>query len=224
MSSCRVVNNIAWPFEHCAMSDEMLVAAAQAGQDGAFAELCRRSSKRVFTTIYRMTKNREDAEDVLQDSIMRAFRHLKTFDGRSSFATWFTRIGINSALMILRKRRLHFEISMDAMVEGEAWQAGQIADYSLDPEQRCAGRERALHLRRAVRDLPHSLRSVVERDLQEQSMNQIASEMAISKPAVKSRLSRAKALLRKSMRSAPAGSEGLRGVFTQRNEGDAGLA
>ena len=206
MSSCRVVNSIARPFEHCAMSDEMLVAAAQAGQDGAFAELCRRSSKRVFTTIYRMTKNREDAEDVLQDSIMRAFRHLKTFDGRSSFATWFTRIGINSALMILRKRRLHFEISMDARVEGEAWQAWQIADYSLDPEQGCAGRERALHLRRAVRDLPHSLRSVVERELQGQSMEQIASGMAISKPAAKSRLSRAKARLRKSMKSTSAGS------------------
>ena len=193
MSSCIVVNSIARPFEHCAMSDEMLVAAAQAGHDGAFAELCRRSSKRVFTTIYRITKNREDAEDVLQDSIMRAFRHLKTFDGRSSFATWFTRIGINSALMILRKRRVHLETSIDAAAQGETWQKWQLADYSADPERSYVGRERSLHLKRAICNLPYSLRLVVERgQLQGHSTKEIAHEMGVSVPAIKSRQARAK--------------------------------
>jgi RNA polymerase sigma-70 factor (ECF subfamily) len=200
MSSCSVVNSIALRFKPCAMDDELLVATAQTGQEWAFDELCRRNSKRAFNSIYRVTKNREDAEDALQDSMMRALQYLNKFDGRSSFATWFTRIGINSALMILRKRRMHLEISMDATAEGEAWQGSQIADNSADPEEHCAGRERALHLRRAIRNLPHTLRSVVERGhLQEHSMKQIAREMGISIPAAKSRMNRAKVLLRKSM-------------------------
>ena len=120
MSSCSVVSNsIAQCLEPNAMDDDLLVEAAQAGQEWAFVELCTRYSKRVFNTIYGVTKNREDAEDALQDSMMRAFLHLKQFDGRSSFATWFTRIGINSALMILRKKRIRLETSMDATAEGE---------------------------------------------------------------------------------------------------------
>jgi RNA polymerase sigma-70 factor (ECF subfamily) len=205
-----MVNSIAQRFKPAAMDDELLVAAAQAGQECAFDELCRRNSKRVFNSIYRVTKNREDAEDALQDSMMRAFLHLNKFDRRSSFATWFTRIGINSALMILRKRRIHLEISMDATAEGEAWQGSQIPDYSADPEEHCLGRERALHLRRAVRNLPHTLRPVVERgQLQEHSMKRVAREMGISIPAAKSRMSRAKVLLRKSMVAA-AGNSGRR--------------
>ena len=101
MSSCTVVRSSINPrLEPAVMDEEMLIEAAQAGEEWAFVELCTRNSKRVFNTIYGVTKNREDAEDALQDSMMRAFLHLKQFDGRSSFATWFTRIGINSALMI----------------------------------------------------------------------------------------------------------------------------
>ncbi len=159
MSSCSVINDsIAQRLEPGAMEDDLLVEAAQAGQEWAFVELCTRNSKRVFNTIYGVTKNREDAEDALQDSMMRAFLHLKQFDGRSSFATWFTRIGINSALMILRKRRIRLETSIDATAEGETWQTWQIADYSADPEKHYAGHERSLHLKRAICRLPNALR------------------------------------------------------------------
>jgi RNA polymerase sigma factor (sigma-70 family) len=201
MSSCSVLSNsIAQHFEPSHMGDDLLVEAARAGQEWAFVELCGRYSKRVFNTIYGVTKNREDAEDALQDSMMRAFLHLKQFDGRSSFATWFTRIGINSALMILRKRRIRLETSMDATAEGETWQSWQIADYSANPEEHFAGSERSLHLKRAICRLPTALRSVVERGQMEgHSMKQIARTMGISIPATKSRLARAKVALRKSM-------------------------
>jgi RNA polymerase sigma factor (sigma-70 family) len=207
MSSCSVVSNsIPQCLEPHSMDDELLVEAAQAGQEWAFMELCTRYSKRVFNTIYGVTKNREDAEDALQDSMMRAFLHLKQFDGRSSFATWFTRIGINSALMILRKKRIRLETSMDATADGEGWQTWQIADPSADPERHYAGFERSLHLRRAICRLPHALRSVIERGQMEgHSMKQIADNMGISIPATKSRLARAKVALRKSMVSAHAG-------------------
>jgi RNA polymerase sigma factor (sigma-70 family) len=131
---------------------------------------------------------------------MRAFTHLKQFDGRSSFATWFTRIGINSALMILRKRRIRLETSMDATADGETWQAWQIADQAPDPEEHYTGRERSLRLKRAVCSLPNALRTVVELGQMEgHSMKQIACNMGISVPATKSRLARAKVALRKSM-------------------------
>src|ERR1700729_2627986 len=123
MSSCSMVgNSIARHHEPSSLDHDLLIASAQAGQEWAFVELCTRYSRRVFNTIYGLTRNREDAEDALQDSMMRAFLHLKQFDGRSSFATWFTRIGINSALMILRKRRIRLETSIDATIEGETWQ------------------------------------------------------------------------------------------------------
>jgi RNA polymerase sigma-70 factor (ECF subfamily) len=203
MTSCNVIDSIALNVEPSAMADELLVAAAQVGREWAFTELCKRNSKRVFSTVYRETRNREDAEDALQDATMRVFLHLDKFDGRSSFATWFTRIGINSALMILRKKRVRSEISMDSSTGGESREALQIADYSSDPEEFYSRRERSQHLKRAICALPEALRSVVEKGhLQEYSMRQIAGVMGISIPATKSRLARAKILLRKSMVSA----------------------
>jgi RNA polymerase sigma factor (sigma-70 family) len=201
MSSCSMVSSsFVHHIEPTLMGDDMLVAAAQDGHEWAFVELCTRNSKRVYNTIYGVTKNREDAEDAMQDSMMRAFMHLKQFDGRSSFATWFTRIGINSALMILRKRRIRLETSMDAAADGEPWQSWQIADHAPDPEQHYTGRERSLRLKRAVGSLPNALRAVVELGQMEgHSMKQIARNMGISVPATKSRLARAKVALRKSM-------------------------
>jgi RNA polymerase sigma-70 factor (ECF subfamily) len=183
------------------MGDESLVAAAQAGQEWAFVELCSRNSTRLFHMIYRVTRNCEDAEDALQDSILRAFRNLHQFDGRSSFATWLTRIGINSALMILRKKRIRLETSMDATAEGETCEIWQTADHSPNPEQFYVHYERSMHLKQAICSLPNTLRSVIELGQMEgHSMKEIANHMGISIPAAKSRLARARAALRKSMR------------------------
>jgi RNA polymerase sigma factor (sigma-70 family) len=95
------------------LSEDVLVSAARSGQEWAFVELCFRSSKRILFTLNRITKNREDAEDALQESILKAFVHFGTFNRASAFSTWFTRIAINSALMILRRRRTRPEISND---------------------------------------------------------------------------------------------------------------
>src|SRR5580692_5804942 len=94
-------------------NDEALVSAAVDGDLAAFADVCRIYTPRLFHTVYQIVRNREDAEDALQDGFMRAFVHLKSFDGRAQFATWLTRIAINSALMILRKRKNHAEVSID---------------------------------------------------------------------------------------------------------------
>jgi RNA polymerase sigma-70 factor (ECF subfamily) len=182
------------------LDDAMLVAAAQAGEERAFIELCARYRQRAFSMIHRVTKNREDTEDALQESMMRAFLHLKQFDGRSSFGTWFVRIGINSALMMLRKRRNRPETSIDETILGETWLTWQIADRSGGPEEHYAGYEISMRLKHAIRRLPTKLRSIVELGQMEgHSMKEIASKMGISVPAAKSRIARAKASLRKSM-------------------------
>jgi DNA-directed RNA polymerase specialized sigma24 family protein len=80
------------------------VSAAVAGHDEAFVELCQRTSGRAFGAIYRITKNRIDAKDVFQESILIALLHLNQFKLDSSFSTWFTRIGIDCALMLRRRR------------------------------------------------------------------------------------------------------------------------
>jgi RNA polymerase sigma-70 factor (ECF subfamily) len=197
MNACTVSNH---GIDRNSVSDAELIAAAQSGQEWAFVELCTRSSKRAFSTIYNVTKNREDAEDALQDSMLRAFQHLRQFDGRSSFATWFTRIGINSALMILRRRRVRPETSMDLTAEEESWRHWQTSGHATDPEKYYAGCERSIHLKRAIGQLPAPLRSVIELgQMKGQSTKQIADHMGISIPATKSRLARARAALRKSM-------------------------
>src|SRR5271156_1803220 len=88
-------------------SDALLVMSAQSGEQLAYVELCRRHREMVFRTVLRITHNPDDAEDVLQDSWMRAFAHIGTFDGRSAFSTWVTRIAINSAFGMIRKSGRH---------------------------------------------------------------------------------------------------------------------
>ena len=86
-----------------AWSENQLIAAAKSGRRAPSGELCERHKKQVSCVTRRIIRNREDAEDAAQECFLNAFVHLKTFDGRSQFATWLTRIAINAALMKLRK-------------------------------------------------------------------------------------------------------------------------
>ncbi len=180
--------------------DEMLVAAAKTGEHQAFSELCKRHSKKIFSTVYRITRNRQDAEDALQEAFLKAYVHLKKFDGRSSFSTWLTRIAINSALMILRRKRAHPEISMDGGSEGETWQHWEVPDRRVDTEEHYAKSERAHHLKRAIPQLRPALRTIVEiQQVHDIPIKKIAEIAGISVAATKSRLSRARTVLRRSL-------------------------
>jgi RNA polymerase sigma factor (sigma-70 family) len=177
--------------------DAQLVAAAKTGRKAAFGELCERHSKKIFRAILCITRNREDAEDALQDSYLNAFVHLGSFDGRSSFSTWFTRIAINSALMTLRKNRTRREISIDEPADaGEISRRYEPADAHPDPEELFAEHERERIMTGAVRELRPTLRQVIEiRRLQEFSMKETARMLGISVTAAKSRLFHARAAL-----------------------------
>jgi RNA polymerase sigma-70 factor (ECF subfamily) len=179
--------------------DAALVAATKLGDDRAFVELWRRHSNRVFKAAYAITGKREDAEDAIQDAWMKAYLHLNTFNGRAKFATWLTRIAMNSSLMILRKRRSHPGSSME-ITNGESWQPFDIADQAKNVEELYARRERGERLRQAICCLRPTLRIVVEiRQSDDRSVQEIAELAGISVAATKSRLLRAKKILRKAL-------------------------
>jgi RNA polymerase sigma factor (sigma-70 family) len=178
-------------------SDEALVISAKAGMHLAYAELCRRHSTSIFRTIFRITRSEEDAEDGLQESLLKAFIHLKKFDGRSKFSTWLTRIAINSALMIVRKKRAHPESPFD----GDMLSGLLISDPASDPERHFLERERNLQLRKAVRRLPPLLREATEiRYSEEVSVSEVAARTRTSLFATKSRLLRARKSLIRALR------------------------
>jgi RNA polymerase sigma factor (sigma-70 family) len=179
------------PYSLPCASDESLVAAAKQGLHIAFAEVCNRHSRRIFTTVYRITKNREDAEDACQDATLKAFVHLNTFDGRAKFSTWFTRIAINSALMILRQKRRRNEISIDAHFDGDTWVSLDMPDPVEDVELHLIERDREVHLRMAINRLRPALRDVLEiRMSSDGSIQDTAQKAGISVAAAKSRLIR----------------------------------
>jgi len=180
-------------------TDEVLVAAAKLGDHLAFVELWTRHSNTAFRMVYRITGNQEDAEDVIQDAWIKAYVHLNTFDGRAKFSTWLTRIAINSALMILRRKRARPETSMET-TDGDPWPYRQIADRTKNVEELYARHERVERLRRAICHLKPTLRNVVElRQSSDRSVKEIAELAGISVAATKSRLLRARKILRKAL-------------------------
>jgi len=179
-------------------SDESLVGMAQNGEHRAYVELCGRYRELIFCIVQRITRNSHDTEDVLQEAWMRGFVHIRTFDGRAAFSTWLTRIAINSALMMLRKRRWHVEASLDDQKDSEVSGRLEIVEPSNGPEDTLLCKERLLLVRQAIDGLPPSLRRVAElRQSTDGSLKEMATLTGISVPATKSRLARARFALRK---------------------------
>lgn len=181
-------------------NEEALVVAAKSGDRAAFVELRRRYSGIVLGTTGRITKNREDAEDAAQDCFLKAFLHLSKFEERCRFSTWLTRIAINSALMILRKK-LSSVISIDGTSDNsEAIKRWDLPDPKEDPERCFLRNEREECLKGAIRRLRPALRDVVELQVAEEySIKELAEVLNLSVTATKSRAGRAKSALRASL-------------------------
>jgi len=179
---------------------EELLQAARSGEASAFEQLCAPTKARMYQTLHRITKNHEDAEDALQESFLSAYMNLHRFDGRSSFSTWLTRIGINAALMTLRKKRTHRELPVDGTSDdGERTAYFEAPDHAPNPEERFARQEREVLVREAVRSLRPTIRRALELgQMQEKSMRETAQMLGISVAAAKARLFHARAALRKS--------------------------
>ena len=180
-------------------SEGQLIAAAKNGHGAAFGVLCERHEEMILRVTIRITRNREDAEDAVQDSFMNAFVHLVNFDERSRFATWLTRIAINSALGQLRKKRGIREIPMDEpSPAGDSRPHIEIADRAPNPEEGYRLHERREIVGRAVRRLRSRNRQVVEvHQLGEFSVKETARILGISIAAAKARMFHARAALRR---------------------------
>jgi len=175
-----------------------VVAQARLGDATAFSELLRRYEGKIFRLAMHITQNREDAEDVLQETFLKAYEHLDQFQGQSKFYTWIVRIAVNQALMKLRKRKSDRSVSLDDTIDtGEDTVAREIAGWDENPEQQYSREELSRILGGAVEDLAPIYRAVfVLRDIDELSTEETADALGLSIPAVKSRLLRARLQLR----------------------------
>jgi len=177
-----------------ARRDLELVAAAKAGSSAAFEELQNVYSRRLYNRIFAITRNREDAEDALQDTFLRTYVALASFEGRSQFSSWLTRIAITSALMTLRKRRRRAEVSFEApSASSEQAPSLDFRDTALNPEQVYEQRQRCYRALRAVHKLHPKLKATLSTWMKEESsMREVAQVLDLSVAAVKARLHRAR--------------------------------
>jgi len=183
------------------IDESVLVGQAREGDTEAFGALVRRYEGKIFRLAQHVTQNREDAEDVLQETFLKAYEHLDQFKGDSKFYTWIVRIAVNQALMKLRRRKTDKSVSLDETIDtGEDTVVREIAAWGEDPEQRFSREELGEILDGAIEGLDPLYRSVfVLRDIEELSTEETADALGLSVPAVKSRLLRARLQLREKL-------------------------
>lgn len=179
-------------------SEEYLLSAAQRGDQQAFVELCGRHGGLVKKKIFSIVRNEEDTEDALQETFLRAFVHLDGFRRTCKFSTWITTIGINSALMTLRKRKSRREVGAESVnAEGEALELPEYADRSPGPEERHSRRQMALLVLQDIERLqPHLRAAITLFYSSECSLEELATALNLTVATVKSRLLRGRKRLR----------------------------
>lgn len=178
-----------------------LVEQARRGEAEAFTALVNRYERNIYRLARHITQNEADAEDVLQETFLKAFANLGQFQGNSKFYTWLVRIAVNESLMKLRRRKADKFISLDDPLEtGEDTVPREIAAWDDNPEQKYGRAEVGAILSRAIENLKPGFRTVfLLRDVEELSTEETASALNLSVPAVKSRLLRARLQLREKL-------------------------
>jgi RNA polymerase sigma-70 factor (ECF subfamily) len=175
-----------------------LVQAAQSGDHEAFAELCRRHSQATRRRILAIVRHQEDAEDAMQETLLRAYVNLERFRQSCKFSTWITAIGINAALGVIRKRKSRRESDIEPSGPDEpGW---DIVDQAPDPERRVAKAQIILLLQKRLHTLPPKMQEAVTSYYgDDYSMQETAEALGVSVAAVKSRLTRGRRSLRSSL-------------------------
>lgn len=182
-------------------SDGELVDASKSGDMQAFEELVFRYERRVLVTAQRIVNNREDAEDVAQESFHKAFLHLSSFQNKARFSTWLTRIAMNEAYMVLRRRRRVLEVSQESPHDDANSVAQVFVDQSPNPEQSYWKHECTHFLTEAINRLsPKLRRTILLYDIEERSMSETAQILSTTMAAVKSRLNHGRKQLRERMK------------------------
>ncbi len=175
-----------------------LIAALKAGDRAACATLVRRFSPRIYRSVLKLVGDPEEAEEILQETFIRACQHIHQFEGRSSLGTWLYRIATNEGLMRLRRRKLD-TVSVDEPLEleGGEMMPRQLIDWDWNPEHQVLNAELRQVMDEAIAALPETLRATfVLRDIEGLSTEETAQVLGISEAAAKVRLHRARMRLR----------------------------
>ena len=180
------------------LSDDILVEAAKMGNPSAFEELMDRHNRFCMSKACSILRNRDDAEDEVQNAWMQAWLHLESYQGRGSFSAWLCRIVSNQCLMRLRKAKFASLLSVDEVFESEGSFRLEVIDQRVQPEDALGDREVARVLEKEIRGVPPLLREIlVMRDVRKLVMSDIAMQLGITIPAAKSRLMRGRFELRR---------------------------
>jgi RNA polymerase sigma-70 factor (ECF subfamily) len=175
--------------------------ALHAGDPQEFARLVDAYSGNIYRLAIKMLNQQQDAEDVLQETFLKAYRGIKSFDGRSKISTWLFRIATNEALMVIRRKHPDI-VSIDEPVETEEGEQEplQIIDWCCLPEEELLSEETKEKLDAAVQKLPERLRVVfLLRDINDLSTHETSEILGLTDTAVKTRLSRARLKLREEL-------------------------
>ena len=180
-----------------------LVARVQDGDHAAFYDLVRPHERGLFLAALAVVNNQNDAEDVVQEAILKAFKAIRSFRGESKFSTWIIQITINEARMRLRKDRRHLYDSIDEPLKGEEegdYIPRDFADWREIPSQALQSSQLREALTRAIATLPPKYREVlILRDVELLSIIETANVLGITEAAVKTRLLRARLMMRDAM-------------------------
>ena len=179
------------------MDEKRLVKQAKQGNKAALSKLVNTYSERIYNLALRILRNREDAEDVLQETFITVIEKLYSFDGRSSFFTWVYRIATNASLMRLRKNKLVFQQLSDNSDFQESVESRVFIDWSEDPSITIYDQEVKKKLDEAINKLSDIYRSVfILRDIEGLSIKETSAILNITEENVKIRLRRARQFLR----------------------------
>lgn len=174
-------------------TEDELIARAATGDGAAFSDLMAAHESRMFAVALRMCANREDAQDCLQDAMIRIYRSIAGFKAQSSFSTWVYRITMNTCLDELRRRKVRGAASLDGLLDS-GWSPSDEDDV---PERHAIAAEQRRTLDKAIAELPEDMRAaVVLRDIQGFSYDEIADMLTANIGTVKSRISRGRERLR----------------------------
>ena len=175
------------------IEEERLLQRAIAGDSAAFSLLMEAHEHRMYAVAFRMCGNREDAQDCLQEAMLRVYRAISTFKGQSSFSTWIYRITINTCLDELRRRKIRKTTSLDNLLDS-GWSPSDELDT---PENNAIRREQRRSIEKAIASLPDDMRAaIVLRDIQGFSYETIADVLNANVGTIKSRISRGREKLR----------------------------
>lgn len=191
------------------LSDDELVVRARGKDVAAFEELLGRHEEKIYRVAMRFTRNETDAQEILQETFLAAWRNLDKFEGKSQFASWLYRVAANAALMLLRSRRRHPQIAVEDVepqrFDEAAKDAGAAfggADWSQRPDEQFQSEELRHNIQDAVEALPESQKAVfLLRDVDGLSTEETGELLGITVPTVKTRLHRARLALRSAITS-----------------------